>query len=177
MFVIVAIMVGAALVTLVIVAASRPDTFRIERSLVIEAAPAQIAAHLTDFHRWRAWSPWEKLDPGMQRTYSGPSAGEGATYAWSGNGKAGSGQMRITNAAPQHVTIALDFIKPFKASNIAEFALRPVGGATEVTWSMSGRQAFPHKLMGTVMNMDALVGRDFEAGLRSLKALSEGESQ
>ena len=177
MFMIAAILIGAAIVTLLIVAAAKPDAFRIERSMTMEAPPARIAGHIADFHKWRDWSPWEKLDPNLQRTYSGAESGEGAVYAWSGNGKAGTGQLRITRSEAQRVTIDLDFEKPFKASNVADFVLQPVGGSTQVTWSMTGKQGFMHKLMGTVMNMDAMVGRDFEAGLHALKTLSEGESQ
>jgi len=177
MFTIAAIMIGAALVTLLIVAAAKPATFRIERSVSMEAPPARIAGHITDFHRWRDWSPWEKLDPGMQRTYDGAAAGEGASYAWSGNGKAGAGRMRITHAEPQRVAISLDFEKPFRASNVAQFTLTPVGGDTLVTWTMTGPQTLLSKLMHTVIDMDKLVGRDFEAGLQNLKAVCEQDSE
>jgi len=176
MFTIAAIMIAAAVLTLLIVAAAKPDTFRIERSLTIEAPPVRIAGYLIDFHRWRDWSPWEKLDPDMQRTYGGPESGEGAIYAWSGNGKAGAGHMRVTHAEPQRVVIALDFEKPFRASNTAEFTLQPAGGDTLVTWSMTGPQPFMSKLMHTVIDMDALVGRDFEAGLHNLKTICEQSS-
>jgi len=171
------IAVVVLLAGLLLYAATRPDTFEVRRAVVIQAPPQKVYPLIEDFHRWTVWSPWEKLDPDLQRTYSGPDAGEGATYAWSGNGKAGAGQMRITRSEAQRVTIDLDFEKPFKASNVAEFVLQPVGGSTEVTWRMTGKQGFMHKLMGTVMNMDAMVGRDFEAGLQALKTLSEGESQ
>ena len=154
-------------------AATRPGQFRIQRSASIKAPPERILPLIADFRRWGAWSPYEKLDPAMQRTLSGAPEGKGAVYEWSGNGKAGKGRMEILDAAPERVLIKLDFLKPFEAHNTAEFALRPAGGGTEVTWAMYGPTPFISRVMGLVFNLDAMVGRDFEAGLASLKAATE----
>lgn len=174
MWIILAILVVAALITFLIVAAYKPNTFRLQRSLTIKAAPETIYAHIDDFHKWSEWSPWDKLDPDMKRIYGGAASGTGATYAWSGNGKAGTGSMTIKEAEPaSRLRIALDFEKPFKASNTAEFLFQAQGDSTIVSWAMFGPSPFMSKVMGTIFNMDALVGKDFEKGLQSLKALSE----
>ncbi|CAN5562229.1 K(+)-transporting ATPase subunit F [soil metagenome] len=172
---IIAIVVVVAIIALLGYAATRPDSFRIARSTVIAAPPETIFALIADFHRWTAWSPWEKLDPAMSRAYGGPASGLGATYAWEGSGKAGAGRMEIIEATPpSKVTIDLAFLKPFKARNTASFTLEPQGDATCVTWVMAGPSPFISKLMGVVFNMDKLVGGDFETGLANLKALAEG---
>jgi hypothetical protein len=155
-------------------AATKPNSFRIERTTRIVAAPDRIYPLIDDFHRWTAWSPYENLDPNLKRIYSGAPSGTGAVYAWEGNGKAGAGRMEITDTAvPSKVTIALDFSKPFVAHNIAEFTMTPDGGATAVTWAMHGSRPLMIKVMGLFFSMDKLVGPQFDEGLASLKALAE----
>ena len=160
-------------VGVVAIAATRPDTFHIERSATIKAPPARIAALIDDFHAWTQWSPWEKRDPNLKRTYGATAKGKGATYAWEGNKNVGSGSMEILEASPHKVLVKLDFLKPFAAHNTAEFTLVPAGDATNVTWAMYGPSPFVSKLMGVFMNFDTMIGKDFEAGLASLKAAAE----
>lgn len=177
MFTILAVLVAAAIITFFIVVAGKPNSFRLQRSITIQAPADAIYPLIDDFHNWPLWSPWEKLDTSMQRTYSGETAGAGAVYDWSGTGKAGTGRMAITEAVPSsRLLIALDFFKPFKASNMAEFTLQPQDGGTVVTWAMYGPSPFISKLMSTIFNMETTVGPDFEAGLQSLKTLSEGKT-
>ncbi len=171
---IIAIVVAVVIVALLGYAASRPNTFRIVRSTVVKAPPEKILAQIEDFHRWGAWSPWEKLDPAMTRTYGGPASGVGATYGWNSKGQAGVGDMKITEVTPSRAALDLNFVKPFPANNKVVFTLEPEGDGTRVTWSMEGTSPFMHKLMGVIFNMDKLVGGDFEKGLASLKAVSEG---
>jgi hypothetical protein len=174
MIALIIILVVAALVTFLLVVVSKPNNFRMQRSLTINAPADVIYAHIDDFHKWQAWSPWEQLDPDLKRTYSGAPSGIGAVYDWQGNGKAGQGRMTIREATPAHrLLINLDFIKPFPATNSAEFLLQPSGDATVVTWAMFGPSPFMSKLMGSLMNMDDLIGKDFERGLNTLKVLSE----
>ncbi|MEO8359719.1 MAG: SRPBCC family protein [Vicinamibacteria bacterium] len=164
----------AVIAIVLIVASTRPDSFRIERQITINASPDKPFALIQDFHRWTEWSPWEQLDPNLERTYSGAQSGPGAMYDWKGNSKAGTGHMEILEAvAPSRVEIRLDFIAPFEAHNIADFALTPEGGSTRVVWAMHGPQPFMNKLMSVFMNMDKLVGPDFEKGLAAIKRLSE----
>jgi hypothetical protein len=167
------LLLAAAVVALLAWAASRPSSFRIERAARIDAPAARIAPLLTDFRRWQQWSPWEKLDPALERRFSGAEAGVGAVYEWRGNAKAGQGRMEITGATPELVTIRLDFIKPFPATNTAEFRLAPMGDATDVGWAMFGERPFMVKLVGVFMDMDKLVGKDFEAGLAAMKQVAE----
>jgi len=171
----IALIVVLLLIAIVlVVAAMRPDQFRIERSATIQAPPERIFPFIDDFHRWQAWSPYEKKDPAMQRSFEGPSSGVGAAYGWNGNKNIGSGRMEISQSTPSsRVCIALEFFTPFKASNTAEFVLVPQGDATRVTWTMQGRSPFMSKLMGVVFNFDKMVGKDFEEGLLNLRALAE----
>jgi uncharacterized protein YndB with AHSA1/START domain len=171
---IIAIVVVVAIVGLLGLAATKPDHFRVARSTLIKAPPQKIYALIEDFHKWGAWSPYEKMDPAMTRTYGGPTSGLGSTYAWSGNGKAGAGRMEIIEAtAPSKLVTSLDFTKPFQAHNKAIFTLEPEGDATRVTWAMEGDSPFMFKLMDVILNMDKMAGKDFEAGLASLKAEAE----
>ncbi len=164
-------------VAIVVYAATRPDEFRIERTARIKAAPDKIQAHLTDFQAWRAWSPWEALDPALNRTYSGAASGKGAVYAWEGNSKVGSGRMEILETTPTKTVIKLDFIKPFEGHNTAEFSMLPQSdNTTTVTWAMYGPSPYMMKVMGTFMNMDKMIGTDFEVGLQSLKKMAETNS-
>jgi carbon monoxide dehydrogenase subunit G len=153
--------------------ASRPGAFRIERSAVIKARPETIFGFIDDFHHWAAWSPWEKIDPAMSRTYEGPASGVGAIYGWT-SAKAGHGRMEVLEAPrPSKVLIKLDFLKPFEAHNRAIFDLVPEGDSTRVTWAMEGEQPFMGKLMSLVFNMEKAVGPDFEKGLAALKTAAE----
>lgn len=168
----------AVAVTLVIVvilglALMQPDSFKVQRSATIKAPPAKVMAYLNDFHQWPAWSPWEKLDPNMQRTFEGAASGKGAVYAWNGNDEVGQGRMEIVESEPTRLDIKLDFIKPFASSNRTEFALQGQGNATQVTWTMTGPSQFITKLMGVFVSMDKMVGKDFEKGLAQLKAAAE----
>jgi len=155
-------------------AAFKPDTFRIQRSISINATPEKISALLEDFHHWGSWSPWEKLDPELSRQFSGAASGKGAIYEWEGNKKVGKGRMEIIDISKNsQILIKLDFFAPFEAHNTAEFTMQQKDGATDFTWAMYGPASYPIKVMHLFMNMDKMVGKDFEAGLVSLKALAE----
>ena len=155
-------------------AATKPDTFRVQRAATIKAPPEKIFPFISDLRSWGAWSPWEKLDPAMQRTHSGAPSGKGAVYEWAGNGEVGAGRMEIVEAAPPSaVKIKLDFLKPFEAHNFAEFTLERQGDATNVIWAMYGPNTFVSKLMSVFVSMDGMVGKSFEAGLANLKAAVE----
>jgi uncharacterized protein YndB with AHSA1/START domain len=163
-------LVGGFLVYLV----TRPDSFRIQRTTLIKAPPEKIFPLINDLQRWPAWSPFEKKDLGMKRRLSGAPSGKGAVYEWDGNKDIGQGRMEITDTAPpSRVTLKLDFTRPFEAHNIVDFTLEPRGDSTQVTWAIHGPSPFMSKVMGVVINMDKMVGKDFEAGLADLKAISE----
>jgi len=153
-----------------------PDTFRVGRRVGLQAPPEEVAALIHDFRAWRSWSPYEKLDPAMNRTYRGADRGKGAIYEWTSKGKAGAGRMEITHTSTSNVTIKLDFIKPFEGHPTAAFTLEPQRGSTNVTWAMHGPQAFFCRLMSIFFDMDKMVGKDFESGLSSLKAVAEGQA-
>jgi uncharacterized protein YndB with AHSA1/START domain len=162
------------LAALLAYAATKPGAFRVERATSIKAPQERIFALINDFHRWGSWSPWEKLDPAMKRSHSGATSGKGAVYEWEGNGKVGAGRMEITETTPSSkVTIKLDFIKPFEGHNVAEFALDPKGDSTNVTWAMHGPNRYIGKVMSVFINMDRMIGKDFETGLANLKAIAE----
>lgn len=155
-------------------AATKPNTFTVQRMATIKAPPERILPLISDFHNWPAWSPWEKLDPNMARTYSGAAAGKGAIYTWKGNSDVGEGRMEITEVAePGKVAIKLDFITPFESSNVTEFVLTPQGENTSVTWTMSGPMPFISKIMSVFGSMDGMIGPDFEKGLAQMKAKAE----
>lgn len=162
------VLLGAALAGFV---STRPDRFRIERSAVIEAPADVVFALINDLREWPRWSPWETLDPTMKRTYDGPPAGVGAGYGWSGTGKAGEGRMVITDSRPSVIVgLQLVFRRPFAATNETRFELTPADGGTRVSWIMEGKNLLASKAMSLVMNMDNLVGRDFERGLSNMRA-------
>lgn len=166
---------AALLVVLGIVVAVQPSTYRVERKITINAGPEAVFAHLEDMKAWAAWSPWDKLDPNMQKTFEGPTKGVGASYTWSGNDDVGKGRMTITAAtAPTSVTYKLEFIEPFASVAETGFTLSVSGSQTTVTWAMSGSNDFMGKAFGLVMNMDAMIGADFERGLGTLKGVVEG---
>jgi uncharacterized protein YndB with AHSA1/START domain len=150
------------------------DTYTVERSARIDAPPARVYAQIANFRQWPKWSPWEDVDPNLQRTYSGAESGLGAVYAWSGNRKAGQGRMEITEAdEPSLVRIDLVFEKPWKARNDTSFVIRPEGLGSHVTWSMTGQRTLITKAMGVFKSMDKFLGPDFEKGLARLKATAE----
>ena len=164
------------LAALLVYAATKPDTFSVERSASIKAPPEKIFAVLNDFLRWEAWSPWEKKDPAMKRTFSAVTSGKGAVYAWEGKRDVGQGRMEIAESvAPSKVAIKLDFVKPFETQNIVEFTLEPKGDSTNVTWAMQGPMPYISKLITVFVNMDSMIGKDFEAGLANLKAITENQ--
>jgi uncharacterized protein YndB with AHSA1/START domain len=169
------LLIIAALIALILIyAATRPDAFRIERSTRIKAPPEKIFALINDLHQWEAWSPWEKIDPQIKRTYAGAASGKGAVYEWNGNKDIGQGRMEIVEAdVPGKLVIKLDFLKPFEAHNFAEFTLIPQGDSTTVTHAMFGPSPYVSKLMGLVFSMDKMVGDKFAEGLGNLKALAE----
>lgn len=155
-------------------AATRPGSFRVQRSTRIEAPPETIFRLLNDLHEWGSWSPYEKKDPLMKKAYGGATAGKGAVYEWDGNKDVGKGRIEITeSSAPSMLAMKLDFVKPFEAHNVVEFTLQPDGNATRVTWSMRGPSPYLSKLIGLFINMDKMIGKDFEAGLASLKGVAE----
>ena len=152
------------------------DTYTVQRSASIDASPDQVYAHIVDFRQWADWSPWEDMDSEMNKTYSGSDSGTGARFAWSGNRKVGQGSMEITDATePSSVQIALEFVKPFKASNTTLFTLQPEGSGTNVTWAMTGQKTFMTRVMGIFKSMDSMVGPDFERGLGNLKSVAEAD--
>jgi len=166
--------IAVLLVGVLIYASTRPDSFRVERSATIAATPDKVFAHLVDFKAWGAWSPWDKKDPAMKRSFGATTSGKGATYAWEGNKQVGKGSMEILeSAAPSRLVIKLDFLAPFEAHNTAEFTLASRDGGTTITWAMHGPSSFASKLMSLLFNMDKMVGGDFETGLASLKGLAE----
>jgi uncharacterized protein YndB with AHSA1/START domain len=174
MFKVIGIAVLVLIVGVLVFAATRPDSFRVQRTASIKAPPEKVFALINDLKGWNAWSPYEKKDPAMKRTLSGAPTGKGATYEWSGNKDVGKGRMEITDAAPpSKVLIKLDFIEPFEAHNTAQFDLQARGDMTDVTWAIYGPSPFVTKLMGLFFNMDTMIGRDFETGLANLKAVAE----
>jgi carbon monoxide dehydrogenase subunit G len=170
----IAIIVVAVIAIVLIYAATRPDTFRVERTVAIKAPPDKIFAILNDFQKWPAWSPYEKKDPAMKRRLSGAASGKGSVYEWEGNKDIGQGRMEIMDTAPpSKVTIKIDFLKPMEAHNTVEFIVEPKGDATNVTWAIYGPSPYLSKLMGLFFNFDRMIGKDFEAGLADLKAMAE----
>jgi hypothetical protein len=169
------------IVTLVIVAAliyiaTRPATFHIERSALINAPANVLFPMINDFHQWIRWSPWEELDPNMEKTFAGPTAQPGATYAWSGNSKAGAGRITLLESKPNElVSIKLEFFKPFPATNQGTFQLVPSTAGTRVTWAMEGKNNFMGKVMSPFM--DGMVGKEFEKGLANLGTAAQADQQ
>lgn len=168
------IALAIVVVAFVVVVLVQPSSFRVERSTDV-AAPADIVfGYVEDFHRWTDWSPWDKLDPAQTRTYEGAESGKGAIFAWSGNDKVGEGRMTIVDARPhEKVTVNLEFLKPWKSTNEVTFLLAPAGDGTKVTWRMDGEYDFVGKAMSLFMDMDSMIGKDFEMGLASLEGLAE----
>lgn len=169
--------VGALVALFAVIVTLQPSGFRISRSATMAAAPAAAFAQVNDFHNWRAWSPWEGIDPALQRTYEGPESGPGAVYSWVGNKNVGEGRMTILESKPgESVKIKLDFIKPFAATNTALFTFQPQANQTDVTWTMEGEKTcFFAKAMHLCINMDKMIGGNFEQGLAKMKSLVEQE--
>ena len=170
------IAIGVAVVVAAVLgfAMTKPDSFRVQRTMKIKAPPEKIFPLINDFHSWSSWSPWEKLDPAMRRTNSGAAMGQGAVYEWEGNAKVGKGRMEITEVSPPtKVTVKLDFLKPIEGHNIAEFTLEPQGDSTSVTWVMRGPTPFLSKVIQVFISMDSMVGKEFETGLGNLKSIAE----
>lgn len=173
-----AVLLLLAAAAIVLLAWRKPDAFRVERSIAIQAPPERIFPLISDLRRWSAWSPYEKKDPAMKRSFSGAASGQGAVYAWEGNAQVGQGRMEVTAAQPfSRVSIQLDFIKPFEAHNIAEFTLSPDGaGGTRVSWAMQGPASLVTKTMQVLLDFDQMIGGDFEDGLKALKAEAEKQA-
>ena len=161
-------------VVILVLAAFKPSNFSVQRTATIQAPPEKIFPLINDYHNWPQWSPWEKIDPNMKRTYSGPTSGTGSVYEWDGNSKAGKGRMEIAESMPtSKIAIKLDFIKPMETNNNVQFNLQPNSNSTTVTWTMSGPVSFPAKVMTVFVSMDKMIGPDFEAGLANMKAAAE----
>ncbi len=172
--------VGIAVLAILVVvagvliyASTKPDTFRVERTVSIKASPDKIFPLIVDLKSWTAWSPYEKKDPELKRSFGPITSGKGATYSWDGNKNVGQGSMEILDASPGKVVIKLDFVKPFEAHNTAEFIVQPKGDSSSLTWAIYGPSPIISKVMGLFIDMDTMIGKDFEAGLADLKALAE----
>lgn len=170
----IAVILAVAIAVVLAIAASKPDSFRIQRAITIKAPPDKVFALIDDFHRWGSWSPYEKKDLAMTRTFSGADAGKGAVYEWNGDKNVGNGRMEIMQSSPSsQVIIKLDFFSPFEAHNIAEFTTTKNGEATDVVWAMHGPAPFMTKIFHVFLNIDRMVGKDFEDGLVNMKAVAE----
>ena len=170
--------VGLVLLALIAIvlglAATKPDTFSVRRSITINAPAEKVQPLIADFRNWPVWSPWERLDPDMRRTFSGAPSGVGAVYAWDGNSDVGAGRMEIVDmAAPNRIDIRLDFLRPMETGSNTRFSLEPRGSGTEVTWYMTGPMPFISKVMSVFVSMDSMIGADFEKGLSQLKSAAE----
>ena len=161
-------------IVLVVIVALQPSDFRVARSATISASPPAVFAQVNDFHKWEAWNPWGKIDPAMKQSYEGAPSGTGAIYTWAGNKEVGEGRMTITESRPNElIRIKMEFFKPFAATNTAEFTFKPEGNQTVVTWSMAGDNNFMAKAIHLVMNMDKMIGGQFETGLAQMKLIVE----
>jgi uncharacterized protein YndB with AHSA1/START domain len=175
---IVVVLVVVAVGGVLAYAATKPDTFRVQRSTAIKAPPEAIFPHLNDLRAFTSWSPYEGKDPAMKRTFGGAEKGKGASYAWDGDKNVGQGRMEIADSVPpSRVTLKLDFTRPFEAHNMVDFTLEPGADATKVTWAMHGPVPYMAKVMHVRFDVDRMVGNDFEVGLANLKALAEKRSQ
>ena len=172
------IAVGIIVVVFVIIVAMQPADYRVVRSASMSAPAPAVFAQVNDFHNWEAWSPWAKRDPAMKQTYEGAAAGTGAIYTWTGNKEVGEGRMTLTESRPSElIRINLEFIKPFASSCTTEFTFKPEGDQTGVTWSMAGKNNFIAKAFCMFMNMDKMIGGDFEQGLAKMKSVVEAANK
>lgn len=170
----IAILLLLVIASLLIFAATKPDSFRVERMTNIKAPPEKIFPFINDFHQWPAWSPWEKIDPNSKRTFSGAASGVGSVYEWNGNKDVGQGRMEIIESLPSSkILLNIDFIKPFEGHNKVEFTLTAQGDSTKVTQAMYGPTPFIGKVMSLFFSMDKMVGEKYEEGLATLKTSSE----
>jgi hypothetical protein len=168
------VFIAILIIALLLFASNRPSTFSLVRSADLRASPERVFLEINDFKNWAHWSPWDAMDPNMQRNYTGPASGKGAKYAWIGNKKVGEGNMEITRSVPStSMQLDLHFLKPFKANNVTEFKLTPISGGTNINWEMRGPLNLMMKVMHMFMDMDGMVGKDFEKGLANLKATVE----
>lgn len=167
------ILLAVIIVAVIAFASTKPNTFRVERTTNIKASPDKISPFITNLHNWAMWSPYEKLDLEMKKTYSGADMGKGAIYEYDGNSKVGAGRMEILDVQPNKIIIQLDFIRPMKTRNTAEFLLDASSDSMNVTWAMNGPMNLMSKVMCMFVSMDSLVGKDFETGLQNLKSLAE----
>ena len=170
---IIGVVVVVAIAGILLYAATKPDSFRVQRVVLINAPSDKVFPLINDIKAWTAWSPYEKKDPAMKRTYGAVTAGKGATYAWDGDKNVGQGSIEIVESGPRKILLKLDFVKPFEAHNMGEFLLEPKGDSTSVTWATYGPSPYISKVVGTFTNIDDLIGRDFEKGLADLKAAAE----
>ena len=169
-----AIVVAVLVIGILAFAATRPDTFHVERSATIKAPPEKIFPFLNDFKLSQAWSPWEKKDPAMKRTFGNTTSGKGAYYAWEGNKDVGKGSMEVAESTPpSRLVLNLTFLEPFEAHNTATYVLKPEGDSTKVTWSIDGPMPYISKVVSIFCDMDTLIGKDFETGLANLKTIAE----
>jgi hypothetical protein len=169
--------VGALVILFLGVVAMQPATYSVTRSAEVSGPPELAFGQVNDFHHWVAWSPWEKLDPAMKKTFTGAEAGTGAVYAWEGNDDVGAGRMTIQASKPgEAVEIKLEFLKPFPSTSITTFTFEPAGAGTKVTWTMKGDNNFMSKAFGLFKSMDSMIGGDFEKGLAQLKVAVEREA-
>ncbi len=159
---------GIGAITLVGAVSMQPDTSHIERTGLVHARPEIVHGLVADFKLWPQWSPWEAMDPTMAHTYSGAEKGEGAITTWKGNSDVGEGKMTITKASPERLDILLEFVAPFAATNDTAFTFAAAEGGTQVTWIMDGENNFASKMFGMMVDMDAMIGADFERGLSQL---------
>lgn len=174
------VVIGFAVLVIgfLVLVATRPATFTVENSATINAPAAVVYGQVADFHQWERWSPWEKLDPTMKKTFDGAPAGQGAIYSWVGNDQVGEGRMTILNAKPsEQIEIKLEFLKPFEATNQTLFTFKPTGDTTQVTWTMNGTNNFMGKAFSLFVDVEKAVSSDFERGLAALKTVSEGEAK
>lgn len=170
------VVVVLPIVIILVLASFQPDSFAIKREITIKAPSEKVFGLINNFHNWTFWSPWEKLDPNLKRSYSGADEGVGAVYAWVGNDNVGEGRMEIKEStSPSNVRIDLRFIKPFQSDNFADFRLTPKGDSTQVVWEMGGPNLFMGKVMTLFIDMDSMIGKDFESGLAAMKAKAESE--
>jgi hypothetical protein len=168
------IAVAVIIVVMVVIVALQPTEFRVARSTTISAPAPAVFAQVNDFHKWEAWNPWGKIDPAMKQTYEGAPAGIGAIYTWAGNNEVGEGRMTLTESRPSElIRIKMESFKPFAGISTAEFTFKPEGNQTAVTWRMSGENNFMAKAMHLFMNMDKMIGGQFDKGLAQMKSIVE----
>lgn len=171
---IIAVVIALSIGIVLAVAATRPDMFEVRRSARINAAPERIFPLIDDLRAFNTWNPYEKKDPAIKGVYGGAPKGKGATYAFQGGNEVGSGRLEIIDSKPvSKVTMTLLMAEPFEVSNVVEFVLEPQGDTTNVTWAMRGRVPYVAKILHMFVDVDAMVGHDFEAGLAALKSASE----